>query len=183
MKMIKILKLLVFCLLSIWVGASIANDSIGLSDSDQSGSFIQQKHLKVLTRPFVTEGNYAYNKERGLSWQTTMPSKSELSINAQGVFEISSDGNKKLLTNDTRFSQLLLAIFSGDQQQLLAQFNVEIEEDITTLVPLDEQVKTLFKVITLNTSNGEISQIKLDEPNGNTTVILLTANKAEKLQD
>lgn len=154
-----------------------------LQDSHQAGDFVQQKHLKILNRPFITKGKYQYNKEAGLIWQTISPSQSELNISSEGVFEVSSDGNKKLLTNDTRFSQLLLAIFGGDQEQLLAQFEVSSSEGKTVLVPIDEQVSALFSDITLTLDKNTISEINLNEPNGNSTLILLTPNSDEKVQD
>ena len=175
--------ILAFCSLIFWVSTTLAENFGELNNTEQSGTFVQQKHLKILTQPFITEGKYNYSKETGLNWITTHPSRSQLNINAQGVFEISSDGDKKRLTNDDRFSQLLLAIFSDNQQQLLTQFSVKDHENETILVPLDEQVKALFKRISLTTQKGVVTQIKLVEPNDNSTVILLTPDNPTTTND
>lgn len=181
--MIKTLKTILFSFILLCLKTEAASEFDWVNDSLQSGTFVQQKHLPILKRPFVTEGSYEYTQENGLSWQTTKPIPSELNINVDGVFEISSDGSKTLLTNDTRFSQLLLAIFSGNQQQLAAQFDVSYQENEAVLVPLDEQVRSLFSTITLRINSTAIDLIKLNEPNGNATHIFLTANDPLKKQD
>ena len=171
---------MLFSFILLCLKSHAATDFDWLNDSVQSGTFVQQKHLPILKRPFVTEGSYRYSQTTGLSWQTTDPIATELNINVDGVFEVSSDGSKKLLTSDTRFSQLLLAIFSGNKQLLATQFSVTYKDNLALLIPLDEQVKSLFSSITLRINASAIDLIKLDEPNGNATHIFLTADEPVK---
>lgn len=158
-------------------GWGAVKDLPWLSTAEQSGRFEQKKHLVALNKPFVTRGTYLYRKSDGLDWRTVYPITNELNISVDGVVEIQSDGSRKTLTTDTRFSELLLAIFSGDQQKLQQQFSIEHTKHKLTLRPRVEQISDLIHEISVHIENHSIKEITLYEPTGNSTQIFLLAEK------
>ncbi|WP_340679960.1 outer membrane lipoprotein carrier protein LolA [Paraglaciecola sp.] len=149
------------------------------SSTEQQGEFIQEKHLVVLTQPFITKGNYHYQQQTGLSWHTLHPIESEIKITREGVNELQADGSLKTLTNNALFSELLLALFSGEQHSLQQQFSLGQQQNTLTLIPKETQISKVILKITLHLENNVISQIVLHEPEGNYTNIFLSpsANK------
>lgn len=139
----------------------------------QQGQFEQHKHIKVLAQPFVSQGLYSYNRQSGIVWRTQQPIENTLIINAQGVFETQQDGSKTLLTANTRMSELLLVLFSGDEQLLQMHFDLKKTVNHYLLQPIDAKLRKLFAKITITFDNNLISQISLYEPNGNYTDIFL----------
>ena len=153
------------------------NDLLWSSTTEQSGRFVQEKHLAALNKPFVTRGTYLYRKSSGLDWRTVYPITNELNISVDGVVEVQSDGGRKTLTTDTRFSELLLAIFSGDQQKLQQQFSIEHTEHKLKLRPRVAQVSDIIREISVHIENHSIKEITLYEPGGNSTHISLLAEE------
>lgn len=144
------------------------------TSSDQQGQFIQEKHLTVLTQPFVTKGTYHYQKNLGLVWHTQQPVESKINITTEGVSELQADGHFKSLTTNSQFSELLLALFSGEQQSLLQQFSIEQQDNALTLTPKSAQIAEVILKITLLLDNNAIQKIVLLEPEGNYTNIFLS---------
>ncbi len=151
--------------------------------SDQQGQFVQEKHLKVLSQPFVTKGNYHYQQNFGLVWHTQQPIESEMKITTEGVSERQPDGDFKTLTTNSQFSELLLTLFSGEQQSLRQQFTLEQQNNELTLTPKAEQIARVILKITLLLSEDGIQQIVLYEPEGNYTNIFLSEMNSSTGQD
>lgn len=151
--------------------------------ADQQGQFVQEKHLKVLSQPFVTKGNYHYQQNLGLIWHTQQPVDNEINITTEGVSERQPDGQYKTLSNNSQFSELLLALFSGEQQKLEQQFTLQRHENTLTLIPKSEQIARVILKITLLLDEGEIQQIVLHEPEGNYTNIFLSEKNSSANQD
>lgn len=148
--------------------------------SHDKGSFIQEKYLKVLTRPFVTRGIYQFHDTDGLTWRTEHPVTTELQINTKGLTEIKADGSSKSLTADTYFSKLLLAIFSSDQKYLLEQFSVTSDDKKLQLIPKDPQIKKFVNNIQLILAAEEIKEIEFFEPSGDRTKIMLSYSSPDQ---
>ena len=146
------------------------------TDKELAGQFVQEKHLTILTQPFVTKGHYLYNKSTGLSWNTDYPIASEIHINSRGVSEVQPDGSLKSLTTDSQLSELLLAIFSGEPAILQQQFEIEQTENVVILQPKITQIAQVMEKIMVQLDGQLIKQIILHEPDGNYTKIILTSN-------
>ncbi|WP_339724050.1 outer membrane lipoprotein carrier protein LolA [uncultured Paraglaciecola sp.] len=153
------------------------------TSSDQEGQFVQEKHLTVLTQPFVTKGNYHYQKNIGLIWHTQQPVESKIKITTEGVSERQADGHFKSLTSSSQFSELLLALFSGEQQSLQQQFYIEQQDNRLTLTPKSAQIAGVILKISLLIKDNGIQQIVLYEPEGNYTNIFLNQLKSPSGQD
>lgn len=153
------------------------------TSSEQQGQFVQEKHLTVLTQPFVTKGSYHYQKNLGLIWHTQQPVDSKIKITTEGVSELQADGHFKSLTTNSQFSELLLALFSGEQQSLQQQFTIEQQDNTLTLTPKSAQIVGVILKIKLLVDNNAIQQIVLLEPEGNYTNIFLSEVKSSNSQD
>ena len=151
--------------------------------ADQQGQFVQEKHLTVLSQPFVTKGYYHYQQDKGLVWHTQQPIESEIKITTQGVSERQPSGDFKILTTDSQFSEVLLALFSGEQQVLQQQFTLEQQENSLTLMPKAEKISRVIWKITLLLGENGIQQIVLYEPEGNYTNIFLSETISSVNQD
>jgi hypothetical protein len=151
--------------------------------ADQQGQFVQEKHLKVLSQPFVTKGNYHYQKNKGLVWHTQQPIESEIKITTDGVSERQPGGNFKTLTTNSQFSELLLALFSGEQQSLRQQFTLEQQKNSLTLIPKAEKISRVIWKITLLLGEDGIQKIVLYEPGDNYTNIFLSETISSANQD
>jgi hypothetical protein len=149
------------------------------TDKELAGQFVQEKHLTVLTQPFITKGHYHYSKSTGLSWKTDYPIVSEIRINSEGVSEVQPDGSLKSLTTDSQLSELLLAIFSGEPAILQQQFDIEQTENVVTLLPKVAQIAQVIEKITVHLDWQVIKEIILHEPAGNYTKIILTSNNSQ----
>ena len=144
------------------------------ASAQQQGQFVQEKHLVVLTQPFITKGNYHYQQATGLTWHTLEPMESEIKITTEGVSERQEDGGFKTLTNNSQFSELLLALFNGEKTSLQQQFSLEQQPNTLNLIPKDPQIAKVILKITLHISDNVISQIVLYEAEGNYTNIFLS---------
>lgn len=153
------------------------------TSSDQQGQFVQEKHLTVLTQPFVTKGSYHYQKKLGLIWHTQQPVDSKIKITTEGVSECQADGHFKSLTTNSQFSELLLALFSGEQQSLQQQFSIEQQDNKLTLTPKSAQIAGVILKISLLLNDNGIQQIVLFEPEGNYTNIFLSEITSSTSQD
>lgn len=150
---------------------------------DQQGQFVQEKHLKVLSQPFITKGQYSYQHDLGLTWRTLQPIESELNITTAGVQERQPDGQLKTLTNDSQFSSLLLALFSGEQQSLRNQFTIEQQQNTVILTPKAKQISDVISKIVLVIADTSIQQITLFEPSENLTKIFLTQSASAPAEE
>lgn len=99
------------------------------------------------------------------------------------MVETLSDGSRKTLTTDTRFSELLLAIFSGEQRKIEQQFFIEQTGDSLKLTPKAEQISDIFRQISVKIEDQSIKEITLFESAGNSTQILLFATPSFKKQE
>ncbi|WP_158972318.1 outer-membrane lipoprotein carrier protein LolA [Paraglaciecola sp. L3A3] len=154
-----------------------------LTTSKQQGSFTQEKHLKALSRPFITKGQYTYIPETGLNWHTQQPVNNQLQINQDGIAELQTDGSFKVLTADTSISQLLLPIFSADLAALKKQFDITESIEGLLLAPSNPKIQKFIKSIALKVSANELQQIDLYEQNGTLTSIFLTAKTNSSTTD
>ncbi|MEP1448373.1 MAG: outer membrane lipoprotein carrier protein LolA [Paraglaciecola sp.] len=144
------------------------------TSSEQQGQFVQEKHLAVLTQPFITKGTYHYQSEAGLIWHTQHPIESLLKITTEGVSERQAEGHFKSLTTNSQFSELLLALFSGEQQSLQQQFSIQQRDNTLTLTPKSPQIARIILEISVQIQDNQIHKIVLQEPEGNYTNILLS---------
>ncbi|MDN4502136.1 outer-membrane lipoprotein carrier protein LolA [Alteromonadaceae bacterium BrNp21-10] len=136
------------------------------------GTFIQKKHIKVLSQPFISKGEYHFEPANGLTWTTIEPVQNQLMINAKGISEIQHDGSSKLMTSDNAISAMMLTLFMGNDQQLSKEFVVEKRLGCLALIPINTQIKLMIDLITFCPADDQ-AVLSIIEVGGNKTEIQL----------
>ncbi|GGO65909.1 LolA family protein [Bowmanella pacifica] len=140
----------------------------------QQGTFVQEKQLPQLKRPFVSRGLFAYDPDRKqLIWHTQAPLNNKLLIDEQGVAEEDAQGNPQVLTSDGQVSQVLLILFSGDVQSWQEVFDLTWQQECVTMTPKQPFLRDLFSQFELCRLSDTQQQIRLFETNGTQARIVL----------
>ena len=93
------------------------------------GSFEQEKMLSRLGRSLKSEGNFIIVAEQGMVWDTVKPFPSTLVLGRDYLIQSRPGGQKTVISaegNETflRLAEVLSAVFSGNAQKLLDNFEV-----------------------------------------------------------
>jgi hypothetical protein len=138
------------------------------------GTFTQKKTITRLNRSLVSSGNFIIDAKLGIVWETLSPFPSTMAIGRDYIVQSVSGGAKKKLDaagNDTflRLSETLSAVFTGDAQKLLENFeNYFTETDGTWtlgLIPLESAIRSFAATIIMS-GGSVIKSIAIYERNG-----------------
>ncbi|MBT2338234.1 MULTISPECIES: outer membrane lipoprotein carrier protein LolA [Pseudomonas] len=153
------------------------------------GQFIQEKHLRALPQPLVSQGRFVLAKDQGLLWLLQSPLKQDYRITAQGIAR--RDGNTwQMLPNKSAGAEqnrLFLAVLQGDSSGLLRDFELSLSGEPQqwklTLTPRSVLLKQVFNQI--NIDGGDLVQrIELLETQGDSTVLRMQdATRAQPLSE
>ena len=93
------------------------------------GNFEQEKILSRLGRTLKSEGNFIITAKQGMVWDTVKPFPSTLALGKDYLVQSRPGGKKTVLSaegNETflRLAEVLSAVFSGNAQGLLDNFEV-----------------------------------------------------------
>lgn len=91
--------------------------SYGSAVEEASGRFVQLRTLSGFPVPLESSGTYEYSSKSGVLWHTLMPLESRLLISST-----TTDQSNQVL------SDILLAVFKGDSEELLRYFEASVEE-------------------------------------------------------
>jgi len=154
------------------------------------GNFFQSKSIKLLKRPFKSEGNFIYLPRKGLLWHTKKPVNSLKLFANNGVYKIDKQG---LLHKEAQLdNDFFLALFAADEEKLAKFFTAQKLEHKSSagsfclaLTPISNTMQSLFEKIHLCTAeltDGTKlpTKIELIEPKGNRTEINFTLS-SEKI--
>lgn len=133
------------------------------------GEFIQEKRLKFLTKPLITNGSFIYQQNKGVLWKTQTPLASTLLINASQI--LSEEGEQAI---PPAFGDMFNTLLSGDLLNLRENFDISGAEKGESwqlqLIPKDDMMKKLIAAIRLE-GNQDIQLWELQETGGNLTRI------------
>ena len=139
------------------------------SVSEMSGTFSQARQLAVLPLPLESSGNFRFDRQEGLVWQTLEPDDATLLITEQGVFQNNSE---TALSGSSGLAAVLLAIFSGQLERLSQQFSINTSGSLQDwqllLTPLSESVAAHIESIRISGAET-LNQVKISEPDGGWT--------------
>ena len=133
------------------------------------GRFSQEKQLKFLSKPLVSQGEFVFWQAHGVLWKTLSPMVSTLLINNSRL--LSSQGEQAIPAS---FGRIFPALLGGDWERLQTDFNVnstlQTEYWQIELLPKDP---LLAKVIArlLISGNNELRQLDIHEVSGNQSII------------
>lgn len=111
-----------------------------------SGSFTQHKFFKVLKQPITSQGEFYFDVNLGLLWQTNKPLYSALVLKNGGVYTEDGQTPAKALKGAESLSLMLLSILSGDRAQLVENFTLT-ESTTSGCINLKPNMAKLAKVM------------------------------------
>ncbi|AZG74970.1 outer membrane lipoprotein carrier protein LolA [Shewanella livingstonensis] len=98
---------------------------------DTRGQFIQLRHLQVLKKPLLSQGQFIFSPAQGLVWQQQRPFNTLMVLKDQQLIQQNSQGKVQQLNAAASGSpiaqqlpRLLQAIMAGDIDGLSADFNL-----------------------------------------------------------
>lgn len=141
------------------------------------GAFTQQRHLKSLSKPMTTNGQFVLIPKRGLLWQMQKPFETTLRVRADGIMQW--NGNAWTAANQSKAGQnqqirLFLDLLGGDTQGLEKQFDLQLSGNrqkwTLRLNPKTTVMKQIFSHIEI-TGDSAVRQIEMNEKQGDRTVM------------
>lgn len=146
-------------------------------------NFSQEKHLKMLATPVVSEGMIRFEKPGKLRWQVDTPEASVAVVDGKMV-KISQGGKEQPVTAVDRqtygaISDLIQGIVSGklmNGQSMQTQFFKTAKGVLIELVPNDPKMaKRLAQVrLVFNTTDHTLREMRMQQPNGDYTLTTFT---------
>lgn len=149
-----------------------------------SGAFVQEKHLRALPQPLVSQGRFELSAAEGLLWQLREPLAQDYRISERGIFRLDPDGWQAQPGQDaaSQQSRLFLAVLRGDHSGLARDFELDLqgsaEDWQLEMRPRGALLKQIFSLIRIE-GGAEVEQIELLETQGDRTRLRLTADAAD----
>ncbi|WP_085648030.1 MULTISPECIES: outer membrane lipoprotein carrier protein LolA [unclassified Pseudomonas] len=147
------------------------------------GRFIQEKHLRALPQPLISNGSFVLAKNHGLLWLLKTPLQQDYRISAKGIARRDATGWQLLPNKSAGAEQnrLFLAVLQGDSSGLQRDFELALSGDAQqwqlTLTPRSVLLKQVFNQI--NISGGTlVNTIELLETQGDSTVLRMQDSTA-----
>ncbi|MGI2106440.1 outer membrane lipoprotein carrier protein LolA [Shewanella frigidimarina] len=98
---------------------------------DTRGLFVQLRHLQVLKKPLLSQGQFIFSPTQGLVWQQQRPFKTLMVLKDQQLIQQNSQGKIQHFSAEAngnpiaqQLPRLLQAIMAGDIDALSADFNL-----------------------------------------------------------
>lgn len=148
------------------------------------GEFVQEKHLRSLTLPLSSRGQFVLSRQQGLLWKVQQPFAQSYRIDVQGVSLLTENGWQSQPGQNVaaRQSRLFLAVLQGDQQALEADFTLQLQGDAQQwqlqLLPKALFLQQIFKVIEIH-GGALVERIELHETQGDRTVMRMLNSQAD----
>jgi hypothetical protein len=142
-----------------------------------STAFTQLKNLQGLPVPLRSSG-YIELQDNTLLWHTLVPVENKLLITAQGVSQWQQQDFVAVAGSEF-VGQLMLAVLHQDMTFIQQHFTVQpAVASCTILLPQQAPLNQLFSQIEL-CGEHQLSQLTLQETNGNSTLITLQAEQGK----
>ncbi len=142
------------------------------------GPFIQEKYLRALPQPLVSQGRFVLAKGHGLLWLLNSPIRQDYRIDDDGIAQRGAQGWQRLPQQSAaaRQNRLFLAVLQGDSSGLQRDFELALsgtEDDWQLrLTPRSALLKQIFERIEISGS-ALVRRIELWETQGDRTVLQL----------
>ena len=148
------------------------------------GAFEQEKTLSRLNRSLISSGNFIIAADLGMVWDTVKPFPSTLALGRDYLIQSRPGGQKTVLSaqgNETflRMAEVLSAVFSGNAQGLLDNFEVYFSGGATGwemgLTPREKVVNSVAEKIIMK-GDSVIRSIQIFEQNGDSINYTLSSH-------
>ena len=152
--------------------------------------FTQNKSLRALTRPLVSQGRLVFVAGKGVLWQVREPFATQVLVKSDALIKWNDEGVPQRLSFGQSpvfrtLSQVFLAVFTGDINRLWKTF--EIESDVRqsrwrlTLTPRDPGFAAIIE--TVRVSGGRfVDELLIEEGRGDRTLIRFSGMNEESCQ-
>lgn len=165
------------------------------SNPIMKGDFVQEKTISALNRTLKSYGVFIFSDE-GIVWKTEKPFPSIMAVSLDKVVQTRADGTKTFMDASQNqiflsISKSLSAMFSGNKNALLENFNVDFKNQNETngwtifLTPKDESVSQILKSIqVLGKMNGTENAVKNSAETQKTQIdeILMTESSNDTIK-
>lgn len=145
------------------------------------GPFVQEKHLRALPQPLVSQGRFVLARDHGLLWLLQTPLRQDYRITADGIARRDASGWQKLPSQSAGAQQnrLFFAVLQGDSSGLQRDFELSLtgnaEHWQLHLVPRSLLLKQVFTHIDI--AGGRfVERIVLAETQGDSTVLRMSGS-------
>lgn len=148
------------------------------------GAFTQEKHLRALPQPFVSQGTFVLARDQGLLWFLQQPVQQDYRISEKGIARREPSGWQPTDQQGpaARQNDLFLAVLQGDTEALQGDFQLELSGTAQAwalrLTPRSKLLGQIFTAILIR--GGTMAErIELLEAQGDSTVLLLTGSQID----
>ncbi len=136
------------------------------------GKFQQEKRLKFLTKPLISDGLFTYHQGKGVIWKTRTPVQTTMVITDSAL--MTGDGKQAV---PPAFGVVFKALLGGELQLLQQNFDITGNKQTSPwtlqLTPKDDMLKKVISRINI-TGDHEVRDWELQETGGNLTRIHFT---------
>jgi len=146
------------------------------------GNFEQEKILNRLNRSLKSSGNFIIAAQLGMVWDTVSPFPSTLVLGRDYMVQFRPGGQKTVLNAQgneifLRMADVLSAVFSGNAQGLLDNFDVYFIGTTVSwelgLIPKNNAINSFAQRIIMN-GDDVIRSIQISEQNGDSVIYILS---------
>lgn len=142
------------------------------------GEFVQERHLKSLSKPMTTSGSFALLPKKGLLWQMKKPFDTTLRVRSDGIMQWNGSAwtnpNAGKMNGQNRQIRLFLDLLGGNTQGLEKQFALQLSGSAgkwtLRLTPKTALMQQIFKHIDI-AGDSVVRRIELHEKQGDRTVM------------
>jgi outer membrane lipoprotein carrier protein len=157
-------------------------------------NFEQTKELSILNEKMISKGKMYYRQENCLRWEYFSPYTYTFVLNNKKILMQTEKTRNVIDIKSNKLFQEVVKIMmnsiSGnsltDVKSFQAAYYWGEKEWKITLVPLQKEIKKMFSLIelTLNVKDYTVDQVRMDEPNGDSTLIRLSGKQFNlKIED
>jgi outer membrane lipoprotein-sorting protein len=149
--------------------------------------FEQTKELSILNEIIVSKGKMYYRQEHYLRWEYVSPYHYTFIVNDQKILMQTGNSRNVVDAKSGKLFQEIIKVMMNsingngltDVKSFKAEYYWSEKEWKITLTPLQKEVKKMFSVIelTFNPRDYTLDRMKMDEPNGDTTLIRLSGKQ------
>ncbi len=136
------------------------------------GKFQQEKRLKFLTKPLMSDGLFTYQQGKGVIWKTQTPVQTTMLITDSAM--LTGEGKQAM---PPAFGDIFKALLGGELQRLQQNFDITGTNQKSSwtlqLTPKDDMLKKVISHINI-TGDLEVRDWELQETGGNLTRIHFT---------
>jgi outer membrane lipoprotein-sorting protein len=160
--------------------------------SSVKADFIQEKHLKILSKPLISTGIFYYQSPGSLRWEYQTPIRSVLLMH-KGKVERFMKGDQGVVRDSGVKLQAMqvvlqeISLFLSGKFQDHPDFNAALEPDFKiSLIPKDPGLTKIIQRIELSLSDqpGVIRRVKIFESEESyTQLIFQNTRMNEKIED